>query len=204
MSVNNKNKMNAILIKIIIALYSFIVANPQIPQDVKEQALKVVTDNATEINGGQTTPISQPTQATNTSGSVVQSSVINDAQVNGHITVVMDGTIGDSFTINKGEKKMLAVFVFGSLKNINPLRDKTLKIETTDPLGFSRIGGYSGDQSATVTSQEVNGTGDMTSMAGIKGFYYPIGYDNQTVGAQTFTLSVPSMGVSKTITVNVQ
>lgn len=41
--------MNAILIQIIVALYSFIVTNPQIPQSVKDQALQVVGQNASAI-----------------------------------------------------------------------------------------------------------------------------------------------------------
>lgn len=41
--------MNAILIQIIVALYSFIVTNPNIPQSVKDKALQVVGEHASEI-----------------------------------------------------------------------------------------------------------------------------------------------------------
>lgn len=105
--------MNAALLKIVIALYSFIVANPSIPQDVKDQALQVIGENSAVIQSQQ--PVcapaaqtaDQPAQTVSASQasnpSVVQG-VNNQTTMKEQVTGMI---VSNSNANNKGKKLIL-------------------------------------------------------------------------------------------------
>lgn len=214
--------MNVTLLKIIIALYSFIVTDVGVSQAIKDKALHVITENASSIQAPSSNcpvaPISniiETPSATSVTPPLTPPPTpvpltINQEKMQELKIVVLphydsfdDSYDPSSITVKKGEYVDIHVFLVNS-SNVG-ISGRPMHIETTDPLGFRRVGGHWGGQPATTTSQDVNGSGyDLGNYPerGITGSYYGIIYDNQTPGTQTFTFS--ASGVTKILTVNIQ